>query len=240
MRNFSFPQLLALAVAAPILATSGAASANLIVNGSFESPVVAAGSAFGPTNDFPVGSTGITGWTVVGDIGEMVSITSGSTFFDSVLFAADDGVQSLDLTGPGSDGFEGVAQTITTTPGNTYQLGYSIGNPTSLSGVLGNTSTVNVLIDGVPAVSDTNSTQVLNSFVWQRFFHTFVASTSSTTLAFMNGDPYGNPGDGHNGFDTVVVVDLGRIDTPEPTSLALFGSGLVFVTLVNRLRRRRD
>jgi hypothetical protein len=240
MRNFSFSQLLAVAVAAPILAASGAASANLIVNGSFESPVVPAGSAFGSPNDVTVGSTDITGWTVVGDIDEMVSIISGSALFDSVLFVADDGVQSLDLTGPGSDGFEGVAQTIATTPGNTYQLGYSIGNPTSSLGVLGNTSTINVLINGVPAFSDTNSTQILNTFVWQRFLHTFVASSSSTTLAFMNGDPYGNPGDGHNGLDTVVVVDLGRIETPEPTSLALFGSGLVFVTLVNRLRRRRD
>ena len=71
------------------------ARANLVTNGSFESPSVPAG---GSTN-FASGSIAIPGWTVGGAAGG-VSVVSGTFAQGCCTFAAEDGAQWLDLTGP--------------------------------------------------------------------------------------------------------------------------------------------
>ena len=62
---------IAVACAALLSLTAAPTRAGLIANGSFESPTVPAGGF----SNFAGGSTGITGWTVVGD---GVSIVSGT------------------------------------------------------------------------------------------------------------------------------------------------------------------
>lgn len=180
-------------------ATAPVAAQNLITNGSFETPIVPAGSF----TDFPSGSTLITGWTVFGPAGG-VSIVSGSFSQSGVTTPAQSGAQLLDLTGNGTNSTEGVQQTVATIPGHQYQLTYFIGNNSSGS-FFGITSTVNVLINGVQVFSDTNSAVNLTSLTWQQFTHTFVASTASTTIGFQNADP---PADSANGLDNVVLTDL--------------------------------
>ena len=59
--------------------------ANLLVNGSFETPVVPVGSF----SNFLSGSTAITGWTV---FGPAVSVVSGSFTSGVLSFPAQDGV----------------------------------------------------------------------------------------------------------------------------------------------------
>jgi hypothetical protein len=96
--------------------------------------------------NFITGSTGITGWTVVGP---EASIVSGSYASLGFTFPAEDGKQWLDLTGDGTNSVEGVKQTFATTPGTTYNLSYFVGNQANPGGIWGTTSTVNVMVNGV-------------------------------------------------------------------------------------------
>ena len=109
-----------LLVAITAMGFSVSAFANLITNGSFETPTVPVGSF----SNFPTGSIAITGWTVVGP---PVSVVSGSFTSGPFSFPAQDGIQWLDLTGPTSGG-GGVEQAVTTTPGQTYDLSFYVGN----------------------------------------------------------------------------------------------------------------
>ena len=204
------------------------AQANLLTNGSFELPLVPAGSF----TNFNSGSVLITGWTVTGP---QVSIVSG-TFVQGASFPAADGAQWLDLTGLSSNTIEGVTQAVTTIPGNTYQLSYSIGT-TAATG-FGPSSTVNVLINSVATFSDTTSTANQTTQVWTTFTHTFVASGALTSLTFLNGD---SSADNDNGLDNVVLLNLGVNGTPspvpEPSSMLLLLVGTAGLVLTRKIRQ---
>ena len=203
------------------LSAAPAAHANLLTNGSFETPTV-------PVSNFMIFSTGsalITGWTVTGPQGTGVGIVSGSFAQNGVTFQALDGIQWLDLTGLNSNSTEGVSQAVATTAGHVYQISYFIGNTTG-GGIFGSASTVNVSLNGLQTFSDTNSNTSASSLNWVPFSHTFTASGASTTLLFQNADP---SSDNSNGLDNVVLLDLGPgggTGVPEPASLVLFVVGL--------------
>lgn len=208
------------------------ARANLITNGSFETPTVPAG---GFTN-FNSGSTGITGWTVTGP---QVSIVSGSYTSFGLSFPAEDGTQWLDLTGDNANAVEGVEQTIATSSGVTYDLSYFVGNQVDPGGPYGTTSTVDVLVNGSVIQKSTNSMGAGETTqVWQQFMTSFVATSSSTTIEFLNGDP---PNDNTNGLDNVVVVPGPILTaTPEPSTFTLFAIALCgFLGLRKRMLSQR-
>lgn len=194
-----------LVVALGLLATPVAAQ-NLIANGDFETPIVS------PTGftDFPVGSAAIPGWTVFGPPGTVVSVVGGSFSQLGVTFPARNGVQWLDLTGNGSNAPEGVQQTVSTVAGGQYQLSFYLGNTTG-GGIFGSTSTVDVLVNGAVAFTDTNSSINPTSLTWQQFTHTFTATGSSTTIGFRNADP---AADNSNALDNVVLITAGGPVTP--------------------------
>jgi hypothetical protein len=223
--------IISLVVTTSFLAEGGADAA-LITNGSFETPTVPSGNF----TTFGTGSSLVTGWNVFGPAGTNVAIVSGTFSQNGVSFPAQDGTQWLDLTGSNSNSSEGVSQAVTTTVGNRYQLSYFVGNTTGGS-IFGTTSTVNVSLNGVATFSDTNSNVSPNTLDWEVFNHTFVASTSTTTLAFQNGDP---ANDNSNGLDNVVLTDLGPAAVPEPASLGLLVTGLAFVALTRKKWRRGD
>jgi hypothetical protein len=193
---------LTLGLAIVCLLASPAFAGSLIKGGNFEKPVVPSGGSM----TFSVGQT-FGRWTVVGAPGA-VSIVSGTFTQNGITFPAKKGKQWLDLTGFNSNSATGVAQTVATIPGATYTLTFYVGNVVDPIGVFGTTSTVNVLVDGTPVFSATNSMgQGQNKQVWQKFTTTITAASSQTTIAFINGDP---SSDFTNGLDGVKLVPLAQ------------------------------
>jgi hypothetical protein len=208
-------------------------AATILTNGSFELPVVPTGSF----TSLPVGSPLLTGWAIVGPAGTQVAPVSGSFSQNGVTFPAQDGAQWLDLTGNGSNSTEGVSQSVGTVIGDRYELTLYVGNTTG-GGIFGTTSTVNVLVNGVQTFSDVNSTVSPTAQNWQQFSHVFVATGTTTTLAFLNGDP---SGDNNNGLDNVVLSDLGPVvgAIPEPETYAMLLSGLGVLAFTIRRKKKR-
>jgi hypothetical protein len=204
-----------------------AAGANLLANGSFETPTVPVGSF----TDFAPGSGALTDWTVFTG---GVSIVNGSFGQNGVSFPAQDGVQWLDLTGNGSNSTEGVSQTVATTAGHQYRLSFYVGNTTG-GGIFGSTSTVAVLLNGSVALTATNTATSPTTQNWFQFTHTFTASGATTTLGFRNGDP---ATDNNNGLDNVVLIDVGVAAIPEPETYAMLLAGLGLLVFMARRRKQ--
>jgi hypothetical protein len=193
------------------------AHANLITNGSFDTPPSPAGSF---TNYTP-GQTGLTGWTIVGSPGTDVSTVSTTTVLNGVSYIAEDGPNYLDLTGDGSNNdTEGVAQTIATSIGDNYTLTFWVGNVDNPGVLAGITSTVNVSANITSLGTFTNNcTSCTTTQSWRLFATTFTATSNSTTLQFLTGDPSNDNG---NGLDNMSLVDNGpATTTPEPATLVL-------------------
>jgi hypothetical protein len=203
--------------------------ADIIANGSFEAPVVTPGGF----QDFSSGSSGITGWTVVG-VG--VSIVSGTFSQGCCTFPAQDGVQWLDLTGDGANSAEGVEQTVATSIGTEYTLTFWVGNIYDPSGIFGTTSSVKVFLGGISGTlldTVTNSSTTSGTQIWQQFTEHFTATGSSTTIDFINNDP---SGDNSNGLDNVALVANvpAGPSVPEPVMLPLIGAGLAGLIFLRR------
>jgi hypothetical protein len=128
-----------------------------------------------------------------------------------------------DLTGPTFGPIEGVQQTVTTTPGQTYNLSFYVGNVAG--GVFGTTSSVGVLINGSLVATKTNSAPG-TTLSWEPFTVPFTAASASTVIGFENLDP---AGDDSNGLDNISLVLAPTNAVPEPGTLTftLFGTALV-------------
>ena len=169
--------------------------------------------------------------TVVGNAGTEVSVVSG-TFTQGFTFDAEDGSYWLDLTGFNTNNSsEGVEQTVTTTVGDllAYTLSFWVGNVYNPGGIFGTTSTVDVSENGTSLTACTNSnTAATTTQLWQSCSDTFTATSTSTTLKFLNGD---SSTDNTNGLDNISILDNGPATgggtVPEPSSILLLGSGLL-------------
>ena len=136
-------------------------------------------------------------------------IGAGYTEYAGALaFTAYDGSQSLDLTGSGWRGYNGVAQTVATTPGATFELTFHVGNQSSNFGFYGLPSAVEVLIDGASAGVFANADDSPADVNWKAFSLTFAAASASTTVAFMNAT---GSADNMAGLDGVALTEV-----PEP------------------------
>ena len=181
-----------------------ASAASLIDDGGFETPVVPDGSL----TRFNTGDM-IGPWTVVGATGT-VDLISTSFMFEGFTFSAKSGKQWLDLTG-NTQTATGVAQTFPTTSGSRYQLKFSVGSVYDPNGQAGTSSTVTVM---------NGSTQIYKAVAkgkkgstaqtWHSFTVTFKASSASTMLSFINGDP---STDTDCGLDAVSVSAVKKADT---------------------------
>jgi choice-of-anchor C domain-containing protein len=102
-------------VCASLFVGATAAHANIIVNPSFEQPVVADSPGF---QFYFAGSPAIPGWTIVGNSVDVLKDTR---------WQPHEGHQSVDLTGVTAGG---LYQDLPTTPGTTYHLSFWLaGNP---------------------------------------------------------------------------------------------------------------
>jgi hypothetical protein len=172
---------------------------SLLVNCSFETPTVPRGSFL----TFSVGQA-IGAWQVVGVAGGKVSPLSSAFQDQGFTFAAHDGAQTLDLTGPGSNSASGVSQSVATTRSARYQLSFWLGNIVNAGGSGGTTSSVNVLVDGVQILSAINEDGVgSTSSTWKGFVVSFVAAGASTIVQFRNAD---SSADGINLLDDITLL----------------------------------
>jgi hypothetical protein len=187
--SFSIGVLFLLAIAAH--------GAGLTKNGSFEVPVVPVGGFQSFSN-----GQGFSGWKVVGAPGN-VAIVSGQFKQNGFSFPAKAGKQWLDLTGV-SQTATGVAQNFATTPGTAYTLTFWVGNVYDPQGIFGISSTVIVKVNGQRMYRATNSRgKGKTTQVWEKFVTTITATSSKTTIAFINGDP---SSDTNNGLDAITLV----------------------------------
>ncbi len=172
------------------------------------------------------GSTAITGWTVEGP---GVSIVSGTFAQDGITFQAENGKQWLDLTGDGSNSLsDGVAQNVTTVVGHAYALSFYVGSATD--DYLFFASTVNLSIDGGAITSYANPTAPSNMLNWEQFTVDFTATTTTTNIAFYNGDSANN---NNASLDNVSIYSA---SVPEPTAILpmAIGSAAVGILLISR------
>jgi hypothetical protein len=198
MRTFIYRGAACAVLAVGVLVASSvtaSAATNVIKNGGFEVPAVAAGG-------FELFSTGqaFSGWRVVGARGN-VAVISGKYQGAGITFNAEAGAQWMDLTGLESNLATGVAQTVATTRGTEYHLTFWVGNVYNPGGAFGVSSTIKVYVNGVRKLTATNSLHPANHRqAWKEFALTIRATSSRTTISFINGDPRT---DNSNGLDAV-------------------------------------
>jgi len=236
---------------------SYADSLNLIVNGSFEAPVVPTNSTCGPYSNCYgfhnalAGSDNIGGWQLVGKDGidgNGVAIPGfpatimllGNNYTETneasgqpLYFHAQDGLQSVDLTGEGNQGKgNGIKQAVGTTPGLVYALSFWTGTQNASAPGYTGPSAVALYIDGARIDSFAGSSSFIQDVAWTGFTVHFAATSNQTVIAFLNDAPVGN---NYAGIDNVAMLAV-----PEPISLALLGVGLILVVGLLKQRSRQS
>jgi len=203
---------LVLAVSFCVLLNAGA---QIVANGTFETPDIA-------SNTFQYDPTGAT-WSFTGSSG--IIDAPGGAFFGQ---PAPDGSQyaflQFDPTTPGI-----FSQTITLSLAGTYQLSYMVaGRPSNGSGAGGNLP-YQILLDSSIIASGTTTTG--QAFTNQLF--DFAGTSGSHTLTFETAA--GAAGDNTAFFDVVAVQPV-----PEPSTAVLFLSGLIAIAATQRISSQRQ
>jgi hypothetical protein len=206
--------------ASTLVAASSAAAANLVVNGSFETPVISNPPGFVV---FGTGNPGITGWTInSGDVDVDRAGLLGTTA------TAAEGNQWLDLNGFVRGN---ISQNFATTPGQTYHLeffysdnpfnngnGSQQGVPKTGTFSLRDATNPNFATNLILLDDFTHSTATGANFDWTEFDVDFVAVSTLTRLAFAGDLDSGSTGP---------FIDAVSVTVPEPGTLSLLGAGLL-------------
>ena len=208
---------------------------SLVTDGGFELPVVGPGGVDSGYENFFVGQSIDSVWTVVGASTGDVSVFPGTeTSAAGGTFDVLEGLQALDLTGDTDNGAAiGVEQVIPTTAGSRYTLAFYVGNFTGLSGSDSGTARVLVELNGSAFQTASNSGHDPGAVNWQLFTDTFTATGANTALDFINGTPGGVL---FNGLENVVVAP----EVPEPATgvLVLCSLGSLALFSWRRIRVR--
>lgn len=249
--TFRFSQFSTVLIAFFLIAIPASAD-NLLLNGSFESPIVPADSFCGPYADCIGYHNGVNdnidGWLVIGKSGidgngdpipgSPASILQlgynyqePKNMTNEVLnFHPQDGLQSVDLTGEGNQGLDnGIKQSVATIPGTVYGLSFWVGHqdPTADGYTLGPAMIGLVINQDLPIIFSNNGVTT-DDVTWQMFNYYFTATGGLTTIAFLNETPVGN---NLAGLDNVTLAAV-----PEPGTMILLGSGL-FIAFRSRKKR---
>jgi hypothetical protein len=211
--------------------------ADLIGNGDFETPGTSSGGYTSKTGGQTIGA-----WTVSGTNVLLLN----TTYHESgITFNSHSGKNALDITGIGNTGSaDGVTQSVATSVGTQYLLSFYVGrgdagNDKTSGPIYANPATINLSINGGSNVSFTNSDVTQNAVNWKEFSYLFTATTSLTTISFLNGTPLNtktnNVGSNYAGLDD---VSLAAVPVPEPSTIVTVA--LVGLSLgVTRVARRR-
>jgi uncharacterized protein DUF642/PEP-CTERM motif-containing protein len=194
---------------APVCWT-GAAHANLLTNGSFEDTTNFVNQG-NDTDSLAVGSTAMTGWTVIG--GEPLAWIGPTNPF-GLTASPGGGSYFLDLTDYRAGApFSGVSQTIATSPGATYSLTFELGSSPQYGvqdGVLASAGSAS------QSFATTNNGSQNN--LWQPETFSFRATGSTTDISLV-----GNLGANYIGLDNVSVVETA---VPEPAAWLMLLAGV--------------
>jgi hypothetical protein len=205
-----------------LLAANGTVQA-AILNGSFETPVIASASFL---NVAPGAEPSGFGWTVVTNT---VDIFSVGVLGTTALVA--DGNQALDLVGLGSTG--AIEQSFATALGQIYTLTFAYANNTGS----GASSAQVAISDGLNSLlnqSVSHSTSNGVDYDWTSFSANFTATGTTAVLRFTN--TLG----GNNGgilLDKVAVNRFAGAEIPEPSATWLAAPGLSALALLRKRRR---
>ena len=186
--------------------TAGLLQAGLLVNGSFESPVV---------GSYQIGLVG-SGWTGVSAAG--LFLENYSIFSLPTVGGAGNQAQGFGASGVTTDI---LAQTFNTTPGDVYHVQYQfvIQQGSELE------SFIAAAVDSGNNILNSD-TEVFSNTAWVTKGFDFTADTATSTLRFSDntGALPGNLGNFTNwALDAVDVTQLTGIASPEPSGLALLG-----------------
>lgn len=175
-----------------LLAASGAAfAANLVVNGSFETPGCGNDCAL----NTPAQADFVTGWTTFLSGVEYINVRAaiGSS-------VAAEGVMSVDLANYTYQNGGGIQQNINTVVGARYRLTFSAGSSRYVNRT--GTGIINVKVAGQTTRFDT-PVATSDATVWETRTYDFTAVSDQTTLSFWNEqDP-----NAHFAFIDNVIVE---------------------------------
>lgn len=176
-----------------LVAGGSAFAANLVVNGSFETP----GCGNDCVLDTPAQADFISGWTTFLSGVEYINVRAaiGSS-------VAADGVMSVDLANYVYQNGGGIQQNISTVVGARYRLTFSAGN-SKYANRTGN-GVINIKVAGQTTSFDT-PVAVSNATVWETRTYDFTATSNQTTLSFWNEQ---NPNAHFAFIDNVIVERL--------------------------------
>lgn len=202
-----------LCVGVALLAPASLSAAELLTNGGFEAPVVG-----GPCC-ITSPPTVIPGWTATPD----VNVVNG-TFASSAGNLAKEGNQYLDLVGQANGGT--ISQSFTTVVGQLYALNfwYSHNLFSGLPAAEARLSAA-MLSDNIRHTGGNNS-----NLAWQYYSNSFTATSTSTTLTFVNTVG------GQNEGVLLDAVSVMAVPEPETWAMLILGFGLLGAGMRRRNR----
>jgi choice-of-anchor C domain-containing protein len=214
-----------LAALAALGAAPDLARANLLVNGSFETPFAPPG-AF---STLSVSSQGLTGWTIGGP-----TTDSSIDLIDNGYWPAFDGLQSVDLSGtPGPTGTF-IEQTFATVPGQPYTLSFNYANNTDIAPLIASAQVDVTSNASLLSYTITHGGSTVTNMNYLLDSRTFLANSASTMLRFTH---LGSTGD--SDFQGIALDRVSVTAVPEPETYAMMVAGLGLLGFMLRRRRRQ-
>ena len=216
-----------------------AAASNLLVNGDFETPVQ--GAPLFATFNIGVGSSTITGWTVVQG---NVDLTKAANYGPGINTLNVSSKQDIDLIGDNratAGVFGGLSQSFATTAGQTYLLTFDYSHNQGAASV-DYAAQVTVADGHAPANSNfsVEVSQVSGPATWALFSKQFTATSDLTLLSII---------DTRGGFNGGIYLDDVSVDlvtvsptgsTPIPGALPLFASGASVLGFFGWRRKKKS